>query len=155
MTNPLKAYGANLALLALEAAKAAGDTLLSSIEAGAAADVPAMTGAGIADFLDVVPASYRSEVTKLLSPEILAAQSAVNAGVVDRIHTGLAIAHATLDSRIAAVQASLALASAQTPEPTTTPAAVLTTVTATETVILTHPAAAIATAALAEAAKHL
>lgn len=107
MTTPLQAYGASLAVLALEAAKAAGHEMLTALEAGAAAKVPVITTVAVTTFFDHVPTSYRTEVQALLTPEMLAAQQAIDAGLTDRIHIGVAIAQASLDTRITALQTTV------------------------------------------------
>jgi hypothetical protein len=114
MSNPLAAYGANLATLALVAAKAAGDSLLASVETGIAEHVPGVTQIAVTDFFDAMPEAYRPEVRVLLDPAVLAAKTAVDSGLVDRIHTGLAIAQAVLDTRIAALQVTIAAAPTKT-----------------------------------------
>jgi hypothetical protein len=111
MSNPLAAYGANLATLALVAAKAAGDSLLASVETGIAEHVPGVTQIAVTDFFDAMPEAYRRV---LLDPAVLAAKTAVDSGLVDRIHTGLAIAQAVLDTRIAALQVTIAAAPTKT-----------------------------------------
>jgi hypothetical protein len=108
MSSPLQAYGASLALIALNAAKAAGDALAQSVATGIADKVPGVTDVAVADFFDVIPENYRATVRTIFDPAILAAKAAVDTGLSDRIHTGLAIAQATLDTRIAALAATLA-----------------------------------------------
>jgi hypothetical protein len=123
MTTSLAAYGANLAVLALTAAKAAGDALAQSVAVGIADKVPGVTEYAVADFLDMVPFSYRGEVKTIFEPAILAAKTSVDSGLTDRIHTGLAIAQAALDTRIVALTATLAATSAQPVVPAISPAA--------------------------------
>jgi hypothetical protein len=115
MTTSIAAYGANLAVLALTAAKAAGDALAQSVAVGIADKVPGVTEIAVTDFFDMIPAAYRSEVRVLFEPSILAAKTAVDAALADRIHTGIAIAQAAADNRIAALQATLAATPAAPP----------------------------------------
>jgi hypothetical protein len=110
MSNPLRAYGASLAILALNAARAAGDVILGSVATGIADKVPGATEAAVTDLFDAIPSAYRAEVRTLFDPAVLAAKVAVDSGLADRIHTGLAIGQAVLDNRIGALQAHLAAA---------------------------------------------
>jgi hypothetical protein len=108
MGNPLGAYGASLAIVALSAAKSAGHVILGSVATGIADKVPGATEAAVTDLFDAIPPAYRAEVRTLFDPAVLAAKVAVDSGLSDRIHTGLAIGQAVLDNRIGALQAHLA-----------------------------------------------
>jgi hypothetical protein len=119
MPTALAIYGANLALIALNAAKAAGDSLLVQLGSGVAADVPAFTTTAVADFVDVVPESYRPLVLALATP----AESSIDTTLADKIHTGIAIAQAALDNRISALEATLTAGAGVVPAATTAPAA--------------------------------
>jgi hypothetical protein len=103
----LAAFGANLAVVALSAAKAAGDALIVQVADHLEAQMPALTDRALVDFLDVIPPAYRAEVHLLFDPVALAASKAIDTALADRIHTGCAIAQAVLDSRITALQAKL------------------------------------------------
>ena len=90
---------------------------MSNIELGIDGEVPGVSEIAIQDFLDVIPASYRTEVQTLLAPTLLAARTQIDKTVIDRINTGIAIAQAALDNRIAALTAvvSAGAAAAQVP----------------------------------------